>query len=131
YDEGPVLIEALDTRDPSLSAGLDQPPTITLDQKVPYGYTADGVSGPGTVLLAEAEHPGWNASFDGEELERTEGGWGNAFALPAGEGDLEVSVDRSLGQILWSIIIFAAWLVVIGASFSKRREPEVGRSVAP
>lgn len=122
YTQLPEIVTALDEGDPTIASGMPQTVIETFDQRRSYEYVGQQVSTPGTVFLAEASDDGWTATIDGEALERTNGGWGNAFVLPSGrDGRLEITYPRRLGAILWLVAGFLAWIVVVGASFSRRR----------
>ena len=55
---------------------------------------ASGVLEPGEegrrLVLAERSDPGWFATLDGKDLPDASEGWAQAFALPAGGGELQV-----------------------------------------
>lgn len=122
FNELPLYVRALARGNPALSSEGSQVERVELAQRAPWSYEAPLATGPGTVFLAESEHPRWVARLEGQGLERTDGGWGNAFELPtADEGRLVVQMPRTLSEILWLIIMPLAWIVVIGASFSRRR----------
>ena len=72
------------------------------------------------VFLAETYDERWEAHMAGVELERTEAGWGNAFVLPGTDGQLSVIFPRSTAQLVWLLVLGLAWIVVVGAAFSRR-----------
>ncbi|MDQ3963446.1 MAG: glycosyltransferase [Actinomycetota bacterium] len=122
FNELPVYVQALERDDPALTSAGAEIERTGLSQDSPSAYVADDVSGPGVAFLAENVHPGWTASVDGETLERSSSGWGNAFAIPAGTaGRLSLSFPHTTEHIVWLIGIALAWIVVIGASFSRRK----------
>jgi hypothetical protein len=121
YPELPSAVTAIAELDPTLAAAERQPAIEALRQRRPGSFSAAKISTPGTVFLAEAADNGWRAELDGVELERVDAGWGNAFEVSAGSGRMQISYDRSLGMVLWIVVLFFAWIVVIGASFSRRK----------
>lgn len=121
YGDVPAYVTAVEENDPSLTANITDLELETLDQERAYRYVDRQTSSGGIVFLAEAEHPAWRANLNGSELERVDGGWGNAFALESETGRLEVVIDRSLADILWLLFLFFAWTVTIVASFPRSR----------
>jgi GT2 family glycosyltransferase len=110
----------------SLSQAAAQAPAaqVTADQNSPARYSAPDARGPGVVFAAEARDPHWSARVGGTSLQRTDGGWGNAFRVPASaSGTLVVSFARSLWQVVWPVVMLLAWIVAAGAAFSRRRRP--------
>ena len=124
YNETPVYVRALEEDDPALTSRSVEIERARADQTTPSRFEADNVGGPGSVFVAETEDPGWSASLGETRLERTPGGWGNAFQVPtAVEGRLVVDYPRSFGNIFWLLVIPLAWIVAVGAAFSRRRSP--------
>lgn len=124
FNELPVYVQALERGDPTLATAIEIERT-DLAQDSPWRYHVDEVSGPGVAFLAETEDPGWSASLDGEPLSRSSRSWGNAFRIPPGaEGLLSISFPRTTEHLIWLVGIALAWIVVVGASFS-RRKPSV------
>jgi hypothetical protein len=111
-------------------AGDQEVPLARAEQVTSYRYAAQDVSGPAVVLLTESTHPEWSARVEGTELGRRSGGWANAFAVPEAQaGRMEVSFPRSLEWYLRTAAIVVAWVVVLGAAFSRRRvHPERRRA---
>jgi GT2 family glycosyltransferase len=95
--------------------------TATLEQESASAYESSGIEGPGVVFLAEARDPDWGATVDGQELRRTDGGWGNAWPLPSRSGDLVLRFPRTSSHIVWMVVVLLGWIVIVGASFSSRR----------
>jgi hypothetical protein len=120
YNEVPAYVTALDrTGETSEGSVIER---RLLRKRAPGSYETDDVSGPGVLFVAESNDPGWRAKLAGEGLGRTDGGWGNAFVLPAGTGgSLEVAYPVTLGHAIWLFAAALAWIVVVGASFSRRR----------
>ncbi len=120
YDELPSVVAAIDSRDPAVITG-DVPATREdAEQVTSARYEADVEQGAGLLFLAEAEHVGWRATVAGEPLERAEGGWGNAFELPAGQqGRLVVSFPHRNARTAVLFVLALAWIVVVGAAFSR------------
>ena len=129
YNEVPTYVRALMADDPALSSGPEEIERSSGTQTSSSSYVAEPVSGPGIVFLAENAHNRWSAAVDGKDLEQVGGGWGNAFAVPpATQGRLEVAFSRTGADIFWLIAIPLAWIVALGAAFSRRRSdrPEEG-----
>jgi hypothetical protein len=120
YNEVPAYVTALGrTGETSEGSVIER---RLLRKRAPGSYETEDVSGPGVVFVAESNDPGWRAKLSGEGLGRTDGGWGNAFVLPAGTGgSLEVAYPVTLGHAAWLFAAALAWIVVVGASFSRRR----------
>jgi hypothetical protein len=122
YGELPPSVRVIQSGDVSLDAQAPVDPTVRADQRTAYQYVADRAAGPGVAFLAEGRDPGWKAALDGAALDRVDGGWGNAFALPAGRsGRLDITHPRTSSQLLWMVVTALAWVVVIGGAFSTRR----------
>lgn len=121
YQDVPAYVLAVEQNDPSLTANITDLELEDLEQSRTYRYIDRQTSSGGVVFLAEAEHPSWHAELNGNDLQRIEGGWGNAFALESETGRLEVRVDRSLADIAWLLFAIFAWLVTIVASFPRER----------
>lgn len=125
YNGLPSYVQAIESGDPKVTTVADDVEIVQLKQQNASRYHARRVASPGTVFLAEAADDGWSASLGGRDLERTDGGWGNAFVVPEGStGQIVVAYPRPLSGYLWLIGVMLAWIVVTGASFSKRRQPE-------
>ncbi|MGH2694174.1 MAG: glycosyltransferase [Actinomycetota bacterium] len=103
-------------------------PVAQADQVTSYRYAAEDVSGDAVVLLTERSHPGWSADVEGTELRRLDAGWANAFTVPeALAGRMVVSFPRSLEWYLRTGAMVLAWVVILGAAFSRRRaQPKRG-----
>jgi GT2 family glycosyltransferase len=85
-------------------------------------YRAENVSEGSAVFLAETEDPNWKASLSGADLPRADAGWGNGFEIPPGAaGELVVSYPRRFSDLLWLAFAALVWIIVVGASFSRRR----------
>ena len=123
YSQVPSYLHAVAERDPTLIAGEIPQPIGTLEQAAASRYSSPrSIAGPGEVVIAESNDPRWRATAGGEQLERTEAGWANGFVLPQGtEGEIDVRYPRTVGDIVWLIVIGLAWVVVVGGSFSRRR----------
>lgn len=122
YEEVPSLLEAVETGEPAPGSPERLPPAATARRLGPGRYRAEDVPTTGTVVVAESEDQGWRARAEGAELARSDGGWANAFELSSeGPVTVDVSYPRSLGQVLWVIFFFVAWIMVLGGSFSRRR----------
>jgi GT2 family glycosyltransferase len=123
YEQIPAAPEAVETKNAALFANGDSPEIVSpVTQRSASSFEADGVSGPATLFLADSFDEGWTARLGGAEIERSEAGWGNAWALPAeSSGRLTVSFERTDARawVLFGVII--AWAITIGAAFSSRR----------
>ena len=123
YTRLPVYVGALQAEDPGLTAGNTEIERTSAEQLAVHNYRARRASGPGTVFLAESRDDGWKATIDGEDLPPIAAGWGNGFEMgPTDRGELRVYYPRTLTRTLWLIAIALAWIVVIGAAFSRRRK---------
>lgn len=124
YNHTPRYVRALDARDPSLTAGEPEIERHDVSQAGSSSFRLTDASGPGVVYLAENSNPGWRATLDGADIERDDGGWGNAWSIPAKVGgDLKVSYPRATSSLLWLLYFGLIWIVVLGAAFSRRRPP--------
>jgi hypothetical protein len=127
YAALPPYVDVLRTGDSTLAAG---PPAETMAAALRSSasdYTAPAVRGPGVVWLPESRNAGWRAAVDDEALFRTEGGWGNAFALPEdATGRLSVSYARTAGDVAWLLGFALSWTVVLGAAVGGIRMPSAG-----
>jgi GT2 family glycosyltransferase len=125
YPELPPFVTISHTGSSSHAVAAAPPAEVAADQVSSSRYVAPDARGPGVVFVAEAHDPRWTAHVAGTALSRTDGGWGNAFRVPASAaGKLEVSLPRSLGQVMWMFVILLAWIVAAGAAFSRRRSPQ-------
>lgn len=127
FSELPLYVKGVSAEDPGVTTGEPEVPLDSLGQQTSSLYRDSTVPRSGVVFLAEETDAGWTASLDGVELERTPGGWGNAFVLPggAGQGALRVGYERPTAEVVWLIAAGLAWVVVLGAAFSRRRRHEV------
>ena len=127
YNETPVYVRALEEDDPALTSRSVEIERARAEQTTPSRFEEENVGGPGVVFLAETSDPGWTAELGDTPLQRTAGGWGNAFEVPtAVEGRLVVDYPRTLVDILWLLIVPLAWIVAVGAAFSRRRTTSEG-----
>ncbi|MGH2699551.1 MAG: glycosyltransferase family 2 protein [Actinomycetota bacterium] len=122
YEELPPYVAAISEEDPTIASGEPPSEHAILAREDPSKYRASQVSVPGVVFLAETRDENWSATSGGDELERTESGWGNAFDLPGGdEAPLELEFSRSLIDYAWLVVLPLLWLFMIGAAFPSRR----------
>ena len=119
YEEVPSIVSAIDERDPSNIAAALPPPRENAEQVNSSRFRAELEQGAGVVFLAESYDERWRAHLAGEELERVDAGWGNAFELPSNGGQLLLSFPRSTAQVVWLVMLALAWVIVIGAAFSR------------
>jgi hypothetical protein len=122
YGELPDPVAAVEERDPSLVPQDQVVRTYTAEPVSPSRYEVRKATGPGTLFLAEAAHRDWVATVGDRRLARAEGGWGNAFTLPAAiQGPLVVRVPREVSDVVWLVFAALAWIVALGAAFSRAR----------
>jgi hypothetical protein len=122
YNTVPKYAKALGEGDPALTAGPGEIERHDIPQHTNASFVLDAGAGPGAVFLAENANPRWEATLGGAELDRTNGGWANAWSVPAGvAGEIQVSYPRSLRYTLWLAYFVLIWIVVLGAAFSRRR----------
>jgi GT2 family glycosyltransferase len=128
FSEVPLYVQGVSAEDPGITTGPPEVPLDALSQRSSHHYRDSSVPSEGIVFLAEERDPGWTASLADRDLERIPGGWGNAFAMPGGTGSgrVEVTYPRSATSIAWWFAIGLAWIVVLGAAFSRRRGSERG-----
>ncbi|MEA2477556.1 MAG: hypothetical protein QOC87_1755, partial [Actinomycetota bacterium] len=125
YNELPSYVTAIAQNKPDITSDTAGIERKVADQQSASAYIEKSVTGPGYVFLAEQRSSGWEASVGDEPLHRADGGWGNAFAIPKGaRGDLFLRYGRRTASLLLIIVITLAWIVVIGAAFSRRSRPE-------
>lgn len=125
YSGLPSYVDAIDEEDPIAFTRNREVEITALTQRGASEYAADSIVSPGTVFLAESKDEGWQAEIDGETLKAIDGGWGNAFEVPEGRrGDMVVAYPRPLSSYIWLFGVFLAWIVVVGSSFSRRKQPE-------
>ncbi|MEA2452361.1 MAG: hypothetical protein QOG04_1071 [Actinomycetota bacterium] len=124
YNEVPVYVRGLGDADPSVTSESGEIERGDAEQRAPSVFVADHASGPGVVFLAETRDPGWHARVGDRNLDRVDGGWGNAFEVPqAVEGELEIRYARDASDYVWLILVPLMWVVAIGGAFSRRRAP--------
>lgn len=122
YNAAPKFARALAHNDPAMTAGTEEIARDEILQRTNASYGLDAASGPGVVFLAENADPLWRATLGGAELGRTDGGWANAWSVPAEvSGELRVVYPRRLSHTLWLLYFVLVWIVVLGAAFSRRR----------
>jgi len=122
YQDFPISVRAVEEADPAVTAAEAELELESLEPNGPNSYYDEDASGPGLVFLAEANHPGWEAKLGGQPLPRVHEGWGNAFELPSDRrGPLAVTFDAPPTHVAWHVWVAVAWIVVVGASFSRRR----------
>lgn len=131
YSDFPAYVRAVEENDPSITAGRPEVEIDTLRQVSSSHYRDEETGASGLAFLAESADPGWTAELGGEALVREAGGWGNAWTVPERRErtDLEISYPRPLSDLLWFLFLALAWIVVLGASFSRtRRNDSFGRA---
>lgn len=124
YGELPEVVRAIDMDEESLIADRLAVPRENAIQVSPNQFEADLGRGEGMVFLAESFDDGWTASVGDRSLQRVRAGWGNGFAVAGSdEGRLALSYPRSPAQTILMIVMGLAWIVVVGAAFSRRARP--------
>ncbi len=124
YTEVPSYVVRLEERELSTSSTGNEIERAVAHQEGPSVYSSENVSGPGVVFLAEAGAEAWRSEIAGQRLERVESSWGNAFQVPgSAEGSLEIVYPLDSGALAWLIVVPLAWVVAVGAAFSRRRAP--------
>ena len=122
YEELPHYVAAIEEEDPALASGEPPAERAALIRESSWKYRAAPLSGPGVVFLADSNDENWTATSDGDVLDRTNSGWGNAFEVPSGEdAALELEFPRSLIDYGWLVALPLLWLFMIGAAFPSRR----------
>ena len=129
YEDLPAYVSAVARTDPSLTSRGAQAPVTALERTGIRSFAVDDGRGPGVLFLAEAAAPGWIASAGDRELDHIEGGWGNAYLLSGAiKGRIQISYPRPLGSAVVLAVQVLAWVVVVGAAFSRRRKGSSGAS---
>jgi GT2 family glycosyltransferase len=122
YDDLPAHVRAIEPVDPRITTDQLLEPAATGEQQAAWRYDMRDVEGPGVAFVAEAADEGWTGEADGEQLERVEGGWGNAFEIPDGSSDVvTLSHPRTTGDLAFFVFLVVAWLVLLGAAFPRER----------
>jgi hypothetical protein len=124
YNEVPSYVRRLEEAELSTSPTSGEIERAIAQQQDPALYSSANVSGPGVVFLAETSDEGWRAEIGGQSLADVESEWGNSFQAPgSAEGPLEIVYPRDGGDLTWLVVVPLAWIVAIGAAFSRRRAP--------
>ena len=129
YTELPAYVQALEENDPTLGAGAEDVERLTAQQASPSHFEAERVAGPGVVFLSERTDEGWGATVDERSLQDIDVQWGNAWEIDSGTtGELDISFEQGLDDILWYMFTALAWIVAIGAVSSNggRRRATAG-----
>jgi hypothetical protein len=122
YGALPPYIAAIAEGDPTLASAEPPARHTILARESPWRYLAARGSTPGVAFLAETRSEGWTATSGGEELERIQAGWGNAFEVSTGdETPLLIEFSRSLIDYAALVALPLLWLFMIGAAFPSRR----------
>ena len=122
YDSLPAYVAALEEDDPASVAGATQDDPVPAVQRSASRYALEDLSASGVAFVPEAADGRWTATAGGEALERTDGGWANAFAVPAGsDGTLTMRYGRPGSHVVVWIVVGIAWIVVLGAASSTKR----------
>jgi GT2 family glycosyltransferase len=122
YLNRPPYVTALDEGTADAVAGATTELIVPVLQESASRYAVESGEEPGVAFLPETSHERWTATADGEELERADGGWGNAFEVSeAFDGSLEMRYTRPGLHLVTLIIVGLAWVVVLGAASSTKR----------
>jgi hypothetical protein len=122
YEELPPVVEAIEEVDTSKIPSRLPVALAQVEQKSASRYEAAGPPAGGTVYLAESHHSGWNSNAGDD----ADGGWGNAWRYDAAPETLTLRYPRPLGSYIWLFAIALAWIVVVGAAFSRRSRTRTG-----
>ena len=121
YADVPSVVQAIEEDEEALLTEAIAVPRENAQQVTASRFEANLQQGDGVLFLAESHDDRWRASVDGEALERVEAGWGNGFALgPQDTGVLRVTYPRTAGQTIFMIVLALAWIVTVGAAFSRK-----------
>ena len=120
FDDVPPYVMALRAGNPALGAREAGPPRSFMRRMNSSTYEGRSAGAAGVLWLAESADRGWRASLGERPLRRAEGGWGNVFVVPEGEGDLRLSFGSPAWQGPLIVAVALAWVVVVGAAASKR-----------
>lgn len=124
YNELPSYVRRLEEEELATSSTSGEIERAVAEQESPSAYSSANVSGPGIVFLAETHDERWRSEIAGTDLEGADSSWGNAFRVPADVvGPLEIVYPRNGGDLAWLIVVPLAWVVAVGAAFSRRRVP--------
>jgi hypothetical protein len=121
YEKLPPYIAAIAEGDPTLASAEPPARQTILARESAWRYLAARGSTPGVAFLAETRSEAWTATSGGEELERIQTGWGNAFEVTTDERPLEIEFSRSLIDYVALVALPLLWLFMIGAAFPSRR----------
>jgi GT2 family glycosyltransferase len=133
YTELPAYVQALEENDPTLGAGAEEVERLTAQQESPSHFEAARVAGPGVIFLSERTDEGWDAMLGERTLQGIDVEWGNAWEIaPGSSGELDISFEQGLDDILWYLFTALAWIVAIGAVSSNggRRRATARRRLA-
>ncbi|HEX2049720.1 MAG TPA: glycosyltransferase family 2 protein [Actinomycetota bacterium] len=133
YDALPPDVAAAGDGALAPAAEVEAPEETSFAQRAAHTYVSeDGVDGPAVAYLAESHDGRWRASAGDDPLPRAgDGAWGNAFDVPAdADGRVEIVFPRSRSFVVWLVVMALAWIVVVGAAFSRGRPPATRRRVA-
>jgi hypothetical protein len=121
FDRLSPTLAAVAAANPAATLDPDVTNLVEAEQRTSSRYVAEGVSGPGIALVAEARHPDWDATLEGEQLEPVASGWANGFDIPADlSGRLQIVFRRTPIDLLWVVLVGLGWIVVGGAALSRR-----------
>ena len=122
YEDVPPYVVALSDENAAAGAGAEQGTEVAAVQRSASRYSVEDLQATGVAFIPESSDERWAATVGGRELERTDGGWGNAFEVPSdAEGTLTVAYDRPNSHAVIWIIVGLAWLAVLGAASSTKR----------
>lgn len=122
YEDVPEVVEAIAKTDTSLIPAELPIGIAKVEQISPSRYVIDDPPASGTTFLAEAADDRWRSNAG----RRVEGGWANAWRFSAPGDALVLRFPRPLSGYVWLIGIALAWIVVLGAAFSRRTRSSTG-----
>jgi hypothetical protein len=132
YEELPGLISALEGDGTRLDSVAKAKELDAIERVSPARYRHAEVTAGSQIFLAEEKDDRWRASVDGKGIDAVDAGWGNGFDVPVdAEGEVKVTFPRSLGELLWLLFAALVWIIVLGASFSKRRPHDLEAALDP
>ena len=124
YEELPPVLQAIEESDTSLIPAKLPVGIAQVEQRSPSRYVIDDPPAGGTVFLAESSDDRWTSNAGG----KVAAGWANAWRFEAARDALVLKFERPLSGYLWLFGIALAWIVVLGAAFSRRSRTGRGTS---
>ena len=122
YEDVPPVARAIEEADTSLIPAELPIGIAQGEQDSASRYVIDDPPAGGTVFLAEASDERWAGNV-GREVD---GGWGNAWRFEAARDSLVLRFVRPMSGYIWLFGVGLAWIVVLGAAFSRRGRSRAG-----